>query len=296
MYNPVQYILQPSAKMTDHPDCGAASLMDSAMHSDAHQLNMGRGAYDSGSCKNTPFVARKLDTHHRPFRPHTGTQSAQSSPLPHRRLDKLEGVIREKPAITSAIPCTGFKFDDSCKPTNSPLTSRKLFLGQVQNCNCHSGSTSAQRSGALFPASVPTTKEQTANTLNDIEVCNVLLSTPLRYRRRVESDSSRQNGQLNHMTKSDYSASDMSLMPLRRTDDILFGGNGCHSPITSVLGEPGVFASPARIIPNQQRPVKYKGGGNKSIIVEQPMTNGEPDQSILSGWLKFRDNKRVSGN
>lgn len=290
--------------MNDHPTT-TARIMDSMMPhhivgADGSSSSGGgvgsNSGFDSESCKNTPFVVRKLDAHHRALRMHTGgTQSAQSSPLPHRRLDKLEGVIRDKPPVASGVVAAGngFRFGEA---SNSPLISRKFFMDQAAaraSCNCPSGN------GAFFSPLV-TRKNQTSNGLEVSESSSSSshhLSSPLRYRRRVDSDTSRQSGSSYNMTKSDYSASDMSLM--RRADDFLLGGGGPHSPVRSVLGEPGVFASPARTIPNQGRPKekKTKGSSIASNFIEGPMTNGgEPDQSIVSGWLKFRDNKRVSGN
>lgn len=283
--------------MNDHPS--SARIMDSMMP--PRSAGGEAGGFDSESCKNTPFVVRKLDAH-RAFRLHKGgTQSAQSSPLPHRRLDKLEGVIRDKPpAAAAAANTNGIRFDEA---SNSPLISRKFFVDQAQtSCNCPSGSSS------VFFSPLATRKSQTANGLEVGEFHH--LSTPLRYRRRVDSDTSRQSSPYN-MTKSDYSASDMSLMPMRRVDEFLFrgdagGGGGHHSPVRSVLGEPGVFASPAHrqkkegSIRKMGREETVNGAGSSSSsssITEGLMTNGgEPDQSIVSGWLKFRDNKRVSGN
>lgn len=283
-----------------------------------HYLMDCGGAFDSESCKNTPFVVRKLDAHQRTFRLHTGgTQSAQSSPLPHRRLDKLEGVIRDKPGNN----CLGdalIHFRDSnageVQNTNSPLISRKFFMDQAQqrNYNGPSGTTTSssvkKRMGAFFSSPIASRKNVEARANDEIEVCcqSQMAGSPLRYRRRVDSETTttRQSSSFgnNNMTKSDYSASDMSLMPMRR-DNFLFDGG--HSPVRSVLGEPGVFASPTRSIASvggQQQ--KDKGDQRKKAAVEKdgagvegPMTIGsEPDQSIVSGWLKFRDNKRVSGN
>lgn len=64
-----------------------------------HGHAVGGGATHCGgdSCKNTPNLSRKIEAYHQ----HVldgGSQSAKSSPLPHRRLDKLEGCIRDKPS------------------------------------------------------------------------------------------------------------------------------------------------------------------------------------------------------
>lgn len=62
--------------------------------------------------------------------------------------------------------------------------------------------------------------------------------------------------------------------------------SGFGSPARSI-GEPGVFASP----------VHYAGGSIRGWREEQEqeVRQGEapPDQTLVAGWLKFRDNKRV---
>lgn len=296
--------------MTDHPAAAAAAArINMSRDSNAHDTE-GAGR-DYESCKNTPFVGRKFDAHHRTFRLHNGcgTQSAQSSPLPHRRLDKLEGVIRDKPTASS----NGIRFPDAVE--NSPLlVSSKFFTDQPPTCNCPPGtsSSSASASGGSGVFCTPIMSRRNAPHPCQTDVTH--LSTPLRYRRRVESDASRQAtsssgpGLLlvgNNMTKSDYSASDMSLMPLRRTMDFLShnngsggGGGGSASPVRGVLGEPGVFASPARsiahLVGGQGNCRKVEKEQETGVLGPSIMTtNGEADQSIVSGWLKFRDNKRV---
>jgi hypothetical protein len=49
----------------------------------------------SESCKNSPCTRKKLEPKYN-FQLQLGSQSAQASPLPHRRLDKLHGVIHDK--------------------------------------------------------------------------------------------------------------------------------------------------------------------------------------------------------
>lgn len=293
------------------------------------------------SCKNTPFVVRKLDAHHRAFRWHSssGTQSAQSSPLPHRRLDKLEGVIRDKPSGTCNNTTGGIKLSNCTVDSTAevtPLISRRFFMDQV-HVTTTPHSPPGGWNGPIF-----TSFTSPRNHPSDLISSDCYLSTPLRYRRRVESDTSRQlsrrsNGgrggppKNNSMTKSDYSSSDMSLvMPMRQSDHLM-----------GVLGESGSFASPVRTIamPQQQQTInncssglngwtdiflvdvddedgsiakkKQKKGSKKEkkdhilplspfelqqMVEQGPITvNGEPDQSIVSGWLKFRDNKKVSG-
>lgn len=283
------------------------------MGSNTNRPDMEGAGLDSESCKNTPFVGRKFDAHHRTFRLQNGcgTQSAQSSPLPHRRLDKLEGVIRDKPpAATPATTMNSIKFSDASGTAlaeNSPLISRKFFMDQAPvTCNCPSGSNAgtSTRESVFF---TPIMSRRNHPPPLQTEVSAVVhLSTPLRYRRRVESDTSRQTTAMttgsavvgNNMTKSDYSASDMSLMPIRKTTDFLCHNSSTGSPVRGVLGEPGVFASPARSIAPMRQLLGSQGNCWK-IEKEQeaallgPTVNGEADQSIVSGWLKFRDNKRV---
>ena len=217
--------------------------------------------FDSESCKNTPFPARKSDAHQRAFRLLSGgTQSAQSSPLPHRRLDKLEGVIRDKP---------GIRFGEPGGAQDSPLVSRKFFKEQ-QTCNCPSGS----RADQPFFSPVTPRRGQTNGSRVDLDS---QLGTPLRYRRRVDSDTSRQAAPHspmghNNMTKSDYSASDMALLPGRMRDDFLFSDQQHsmpQSPIRSVLGEPGVFASPARSVLSAPAPQTMERTGWKTTMMKE---------------------------
>lgn len=96
-------------------------------------------------------------------------------------------------------------------------------------------------------------------------------STPLMLRRRqlmAEYEDSRRS--------YDNSSPECSPLAVRRRTD--FGSPVC--------GFPGVFASPARSI---GRPADLE----EDLVTETP---ARPEQTIISGWLKFRDNKRVGGS
>lgn len=93
-------------------------------------------------------------------------------------------------------------------------------------------------------------------------------STPLMLRRRqlmAEYEDGRRS--------FDNSSPECSPLAVRRRTD--FGSPVC--------GFPGVFASPARSV------------GRSTELEEELVTETAtgPEQTIISGWLKFRDNKRV---
>lgn len=86
-----------------------------------------------------------------------------------------------------------------------------------------------------------------------------------------------------------------------------FHGPAGGSPAKSVLGEPGVFSSPARSIVCSPPGGEPRGGGggvgaggdgmedtDQGVGVSGASDVLAGDQTIVSGWLKFRDNKKVS--
>lgn len=232
--------------------------------------NLFSNIQNSESCKNTPNVTRKLESHHQVYF-ESGSQSAKSSPLPQRRLDKLEGVIRDiKPS-----PLVHKKFD----------TIAHHFTGRRNTDSGNSGY---------------------SQTKHDNLSSN--LDSPLLIRRRLESDCScngstgsgrlknkYQNG-CEHQQKSVNDGGDHESSPLLKRRD-LFGSparntssNGQHS--SGFIGSPakqrvvcdlGTFPSPIRS--------RCESPCDENLKAESPQ---QPDQTIVSGWLKFRDNKRVS--
>uniref|UniRef100_A0A1B0D7E3 Uncharacterized protein n=1 Tax=Phlebotomus papatasi TaxID=29031 RepID=A0A1B0D7E3_PHLPP len=204
---------------------------------------------DHESCKTTPNIVRRLEPHHRALL-ESGSQSAKSSPLPHRRLDKLEGVIRDK-------PCLGVrKREDEINSSAecSPSVGRKFSGGCAGKCH----------------QDTPT------------------MGTPV-ARRRVDSDGSRRK----------VSCDECSGVRRREV---------YSSPMKGVLGEPGAFSSPILNRKSAGDSVALFSGvmsksalvddGSPSRIAPAEDADGElscqPDQTIVSGWLKFRDNKRVN--
>ncbi|GAB0098013.1 uncharacterized protein DMENIID0001_137030 [Sergentomyia squamirostris] len=212
----------------------------------------------SESCKTTPV--RRLEHHHRALLD-SGSQSAKSSPLPHRRLDKLEGVIRDKPCgLGARRRDEDFNSSADC----SPAVGRK-FSGGGCIGRCH----------------------QETPTLGRRQIDGD--GTPI-ARRRVDSDGARR------------------LMSCSRNDDECAGvrrRDVFSSPMKGILGEPGAFSSPVH---------NRKSAGDTAAIFAgafarstdegfrprfppaEDADSGEipcqPDQTVVSGWLKFRDNKR----
>lgn len=252
----------------------------------------------SESCKNTPQTMRKLEPYHHALLD-SGSQSAKSSPLPHRRLDKLEGVIRDKPSpLTMRRRLEADDLSSSGEP--SPTAHRKYGANNQCSCNC---STQSRRN--------TTDSQQTAAHDGP--------ASPM-MRRRVESDCPRKTNNCcakqqqrdqcgtgmcecasysptMHRKQNVYSSPAKSVLgePGCFSSPIHRGGGGgvgdmtagsfakFGSPAKSVIGEPGVFASPARSL--------CISPCDESLEAEIPL---QPDQTVVSGWLKFRDNKRVS--
>lgn len=260
----------PKRRM-DHPALAAQILMN---------LNT------SESCKNTPNVTRKMEPHHRALI-ESGSHSATASPLPQRRLDKLQGMICDK--NTPLAIRKRLEGDDTIEP--SPLVSRKFNQSTI----CSHQSPYPDRKLACMTTPRRHTE---GNTLGrsplSIDDDTMSSSHSPNMRRRVDSDctcsmkyqnSSRMHGPLmgRHMipdspAKSVLGEPGVFSSPLHKMQK--FSSTKPGSPAKSVLGEPGVFASPAHSISS-----KYDD------CEEAPLLK---DQTVVSGWFKFRDNKKVS--
>lgn len=253
--------------------------------------NMDQLNHSSESCKNTPNIGRKMDLNHRHIL-ENGSQSAKSSPLPHRRLDKLEGVIRDKPPNNIMRR----SFDVEYEP--SPIISRKIIQ---QACSCEMKTSEMKNSRRNTDFSC-TNRDETRS--------------PAMTRRRTDSDCGCVGKKVkgcnclnDTMTKSDCQCPYTPVMkkrdlfgspaksvlgepgvfsspihrPIGLTEQSSFTGFG--SPAKSVLGEPGIFASPARSVCLSPCGDDDDGENDNGL---------QSDQTVVSGWLKFRDNKRVS--
>ncbi|XP_055527888.1 uncharacterized protein LOC129720431 [Wyeomyia smithii] len=279
-------ITTPPRRCNEHPALAAAVLLGSE------------------SCKNSPNVPRRLEGHlqlHHHSLLEGGSQSAQSSPLPNRRLDKLQGVIRDK-----SSPLCGRRgvHQEEIDFTDSPIVSRRF--NQVQDCVC------AEKLRATESFTIP--------CVHRIESEFPRNSTPptMGMRKRVESDCScmRKNIIRNQfgtsLLKGETSgASSCESTPLLRRKEPFSPGSpakgvlgepgifsspmhssklpldhtnygGFVSPAKSALGEPGVFSSPARSVCSATG--EEIGDGGEMLLAN--------DQTIVSGWLKFRDNKK----
>lgn len=226
----------------------------------------------SESCKNTPNVVRRLEPHHRALI-EGGSHSAAASPLPHRRLDKLQGVIHDK--NTPLAIRRRLDEQDLCEP--SPIVSRKFN----QACVCiHSDAAGRKLISARRNTDGACVGRQ---QMDDVMINQV---TPVPMRRRVDSDCScavsKAQAATNKraMCRSDISSKlgepgvfSSPVHKMVQNHGAFFG-----SPAKSLIGEPGVFASPAKT-------------ATSDIEEDAPLLT---DQNIVSGWLKFRDNKKVS--
>lgn len=267
----------------------------------------------SESCKNTPNLIRKLEPYHHALLD-SGSQSAKSSPLPHRRLDKLEGVIRDKPSPMSMrryLNEDGYSSNESspavvrkhgcnnsiaCAHQESPMHTRREHLHSTEHHNAHNHQEKVRRNTDCGCGTINTGRNKRGQDLS---------GTPI-MRRRIESDCScttvRKSTINSEMSKSEcmcspqmsrkhnFSSPVQSVLgepgcfssPVHHRSE-QFTDNNFGSPAKSVIGEPGVFASPARSL--------CISPCDENFDAELPL---QPDQTIVSGWLKFRDNKRVS--
>lgn len=260
-------------------------------------------SHSSESCKNTPNLTRKLEPYHHALL-ESGCQSAKSSPLPHRRLDKLEGVIRDNKPSPIALRKNTIDFDDNgSSAESSPSVFRKFNNGIAA---CHKNESSpipCRRHESPYNNGRRNTDCGCANS-------NLENNTPM-MRRRVDSDCTctrkislaKQLSNAENMSKSEcmcsplmqkksmFSSPAKSVIgepgcfssPIHRAGEHSSSFTNFGSPAKSLLGEPGVFASPARSL--------CISPCDENLDAEVVL---QPDQTVISGWLKFRDNKRVS--
>lgn len=318
---------------------GAGSNSSSAAEASSASTSNGGEASTNGTI-------RKLESYHHALL-ESGCQSAKSSPLPHRRLDKLEGVIRDKP-ITPAISSMRRPFDCGAGDDTSGPSSREsspAFLRKRLNSN--------GTAAGCMPSNVM-----------DHRFINNHQESPMPYRRQMQHHhhhhhhhSANVADYKNAINKSSFrfdsgecksmaqrrssSPSPPPPLPMRKcydseccsaaslqppvamfrdmspeyTDDGRFGGRNLAkcgnvpSPAKGRLGEPGIFASPARSVCSVRNapsptPADSNGFTTKSYAKydctddinddDDAVVQPHADQSIVSGWLKFRDNKRVS--
>lgn len=241
------------------------------------------------SCKNTPNLSRKIDAYQQNALFDGGSQSAKSSPLPHRRLDKLEGCIRDKP---------------------SPLSLRKRLESLDDNNHSTGSCCSCGGVGDLEPPprrNTTTTTTDCGRAAAKNSGCDIRSSllvdsyrdSPL-MRRRLDTDC---GGCAKRPVIGP--AMTMSSPQVSRRHAVM-GEPGCfNSPIhhqrsrnsESTTGEPGVFPSPARSISSVVSSIGESDMCNEIDALADDLADGmtqpAPDQTVVSGWLKFRDNKRV---
>lgn len=260
--------------------------------------------HGSDSCKNSPNVPRRMEPHHHSLL-ESGSQSAQNSPLPNRRLDKLQGVIRDK----SSPLCGRRGALDEVDFSDSPIVSRKF--NQVHDCVC------AQKLRAV--------ESSTTGCVHRIE-SECSKNSPMMAVMRKRGDSDCSSCMRKNIIRNQFSA---SVMKSECSGGVSSGGSSCEStpllrrkepfppgsPAKGVLGEPGVFSSPLHGKSSMDH-ANFGGFSSpaKSVLGEPGVFSsparsvcsptGEDmvgdgadvlsgDQTIVSGWLKFRDNKKV---
>lgn len=251
----------------------------------------------SESCKNTPNLTRKLEPYHHALL-ESGCQSAKSSPLPHRRLDKLEGVIRDKPSpislrkhidaddggVSSAesSPSVFRKFNNKTEPLPAPCRRHELsYNNGRRNTDCGCANSNLENNTPMMRRRVDsdctcTRKITLAKQLSNAENMSkseCMCSSPLMPKKNVFSSPA----------KSVMGEPGCFSSPIHRAGEHGSSFTNFGSPAKSLLGEPGVFASPARSM--------CISPCDENLDAETVL---QPDQTVISGWLKFRDNKRVS--
>lgn len=274
----------------------------------------------NGGGASTNGTIRKLESYHHALL-ESGCQSAKSSPLPHRRLDKLEGVIRDKP-VTPAISSMRRTFDcgggggiddnnsgtSSCEPSPAFLRKRLNSNGTAAGCMTsnvmdHRFINNHQESPMPYRRQIQHQHQPHSATVAD-------------YKNAINKSSFRfDNGECKSMTQRQSSSLSSSPppppLPMRACYDSeccsaslrpVFIGHHDHHDVNhhvanlsspaknSRLGEPGIFASPARSVCSNRVNNCIDDIDDDDDTAIQTHT----DQSIVSGWLKFRDNKRVS--
>lgn len=304
--------------------------------------------FGGDSCKNTPNLSRKLDAYHQHMLD-GGSHSATASPMPHRRLDKLEGCIRDKP---SPLSLRHRRFEQQQQLPHAPKSS----CGEHTHCGsgtqlhhlmsaCHHHQQQQQLHSYQeqqqkqqhhhyhhnqhphhHPLQMARHSEQMPSTVPH--------DSPL-MRRRVDSDCGAFAGaqhQMPYQRNTVHAATAAPLStgssPLISRRQAVLGEPGCfsspvhqrrrhvqqqHSDVGDGVASlpPSVFASPARSISSVVSTIAdcmdgdvpesscTSGGGIDEMMMqaaassemEQPLQAS--DQTVVSGWLKFRDNKRV---
>lgn len=213
---------------------------------------------------------RKLEPYHHALL-ESGCQSAKSSPLPHRRLDKLVGVIRDGQVVSPLSGCMTSKVMDHRFINNhqeSPMPYRRQSHTTKSSFHFHHNdnggdndmSSDAHSYGSNgSPMDMSTLSRHHRGTFRAAAV--------------KSANFFNHHEDVNHHHQQQQHVANFA------------------SPIKNRLGEPGVFASPARSICSSRINSSSIDDINyDDEIAIQP----HADQSIVSGWLKFRDNKRVS--
>lgn len=276
----------------------------------------------NGGCASTNGTIRKLESYHHALL-ESGCQSAKSSPMPHRRLDKLEGVIRDKP-ITPAISSMRRTFDcgsvgaDDNNSATSSCESSPAFLRKRLNSNgtaagCMTSNVMDHRFINNHQESPMPYRRHQHPTTTVADYKNAINKSSFRFDKgecksmtqRQSSSSSSPPPPLPMRTCYDTECCSTSHRPvfdqtsggghrpvfIAHHDDVTHQVANLSSPAKSRLGEPGIFASPARsVCSNRVNNFINDDDINDDHVTMQP----HADQSIVSGWLKFRDNKRVS--
>ncbi|EDS37510.1 conserved hypothetical protein [Culex quinquefasciatus] len=217
--------------------------------------------------------------------------------------DNKKGVIRD-----NKTPLCGRRGFDEVDYADSPIVSRKF---QQQDCACGAGGQKLFRA-ATHEGPAPAGSPMMAMRKRGESDCSGCMRKNIirnQFSASVMKSSAIECG------GSSVASSCENTPLLRRRDPFPQG-----SPAKSVLGEPGVFSSPVHTgkipLDHHHGGFGFPGSPAKSVLGEPGVfssparsvcspTGGEElgdpsggdavlpnDQTIVSGWLKFRDNKK----
>lgn len=268
-------------------------------------------AYSASSNGTT----RRLQPYHHALL-ESGCQSAKSSPLPHRRLDKLEGTIRDKPLMPGASsmrhPFAASSFIDDNSIGSSSESSPVCMRKRLNSCN---GGEYHPLVGNHQESPMPYRKPSYTHQSNHSDATGVDLKNAFNRAFRFDAASVAATscehdcrcGSSKRISNNGISTPQMH-RKMSPTQDTI-GEPGCFSspipharssngrqctalssPAKSILGDPGTFTSPAHTT-NSSSIILDNTDTDETLARPAPM---QTDQSVVSGWLKFRDNKRVS--
>jgi hypothetical protein len=203
-----------------------------------------------------------------------GSESCRNSPQVPRKLESYHKALLEsgsQSAKSSPLPDRRLdKLQGVIRDKSSPSCQRRQF--DLMDRNSFDSPIVSRK----FNQECVCTRNPGRHTVD----CPC--DSPIMMRRRVDSDCSCSRAAMYSSSAKTLGEPGVFHSPIHKPfEHISFAG--FNSPAKSVLGEPGVFSSPARSVVSEQ---------NDDVASLDKID----DQTIVSGWLKFRDNKKVGSS